>query len=219
MRPTRGLGSATSSARTYGCPHARTASSYLALLRAEFAAFHRPDRANPIGLRLCGTGPRLAADGRYPLPCAVELGLSSRARPKPSARDRPADSPRRNGRPSHPDSQLRAEARAAREVGPLERLAADERGLLIRPALVGDARSIAEIGVLGWQTAYRDLLPHDFLAGLSVDARAVAWRMRLADDASSASPAWVAERGGLIVGYVSTGPPRDEDVPLPSTEV
>jgi len=98
-------------------------------------------------------------------------------------------------------------------------LAADERGLLIRPALVGDARSIAEIGVLGWQTAYRDLLPHDFLAGLSVDARAVAWRMRLADDASSASPAWVAERGGLIVGYVSTGPPRDDDVPLPSAEV
>ena len=29
------------------------------------------------GLRLCGTGPRLTADGRYPLPCAEELGLSS----------------------------------------------------------------------------------------------------------------------------------------------
>jgi hypothetical protein len=191
-RPTRGLGSATSSARTPGCPRARTASSYLALLRAEFAAFHIPVRAEPgpgyvsvalvlasrrtgvtrypalrssdfprshapmgvasrssgrvlyrgrssgddhpslaagyptaqaadprtgqrdlfrsnarlpeppnrvllfglapgrvcrvsptaLGLprarlRLCGTGPRLAADGRYPLPCAEELGLSS----------------------------------------------------------------------------------------------------------------------------------------------
>ena len=28
-------------------------------------------------LRLCGTCPRLATDGRYPLPCAEELGLSS----------------------------------------------------------------------------------------------------------------------------------------------
>jgi len=36
--------------------------------------------------RHCGTGPRLAADGRYPLPCAGELGLSSnRDRPKPAA--------------------------------------------------------------------------------------------------------------------------------------
>ena len=30
--------------------------------------------------RHCGTGPRLTADGRYPPPCAAELGLSSRHR-------------------------------------------------------------------------------------------------------------------------------------------
>src|ERR1035437_6545388 len=40
-----------------------------------------PSRAR-VGLRLCGTGPRLAADGRYPLPCAEELGLSSRPWPE-----------------------------------------------------------------------------------------------------------------------------------------
>ena len=50
-------------------------------------------------LRLCGTGPRLAADGRYPLPCAEELGLSSRHRLSPRARDHPADSPRRDCSP------------------------------------------------------------------------------------------------------------------------
>jgi hypothetical protein len=56
-------------------------------------------------LRLCGTGPRLAADGRYPLPCAEELGLSSRHRLSPSARDRPADSPRRDCSPVSGASQ------------------------------------------------------------------------------------------------------------------
>ena len=109
----------------------------------------------------------------------------------------------------------RADYEAERPEGPT----AIEPGPLIRQAVVGDARSIAEIGVLGWQAAYRGLLPDDFLAGLSVDARAVAWGMLLADGAGWASPAWVAERGGRIVGYLSTGPPRDEDVPLPAAEI
>ena len=52
-------------------------SSYLALLRVEFAAFHPAGRQVGPRSRLCGTGPRLTADGRYPLPCAAELGLSS----------------------------------------------------------------------------------------------------------------------------------------------
>ena len=41
-----------------------------------------PVRVAPARARLCGTGPRLAADGRYPLPCAEELGLSSRPQPE-----------------------------------------------------------------------------------------------------------------------------------------
>ncbi len=40
--------------------------------------FHPGGSAKPPRpARLCGTGPRLAADGCYPLPCVVELGLSS----------------------------------------------------------------------------------------------------------------------------------------------
>ncbi len=42
--------------------------------------------------RHCGTGPRLAADGRYPPPCAGELGLSSRRPVARPTRDRPAAS-------------------------------------------------------------------------------------------------------------------------------
>ena len=102
---------------------------------------------------------------------------------------------------------------------PAEKSTAPAPALLIRRALVGDARAIAEIGVLGWQAAYRGILPDDFLAGLAVPPRAVAWAAMLESDADAASPAWVAERDGVVVGYVSTGPPRDEDVPLPAAEV
>ena len=44
--------------------------------------------------RHCGTGPRLTAGGRYPPPCAAELGLSSRRRrvAPPTTRDHPTAS-------------------------------------------------------------------------------------------------------------------------------
>ena len=57
-------------------PAIRVTPSYLALLRVELAAFHSVGRSRRH--RHCGAGPRLAADGSYPLPCVVELGLSSR---------------------------------------------------------------------------------------------------------------------------------------------
>src|SRR5262245_18669819 len=79
VRPTRGLGSAPSR-RTGLSP------SYLALLRVELAAFHSGRGRH----RHCGAGPRLAADGCYPLPRAVELGLSSRRRVAPPVRGHPA---------------------------------------------------------------------------------------------------------------------------------
>src|SRR5829696_6284313 len=81
MRPTRGLGSAP-------FRQAGWSPSYLALLRVELAAFHSGRSRH----RHCGAGPRLAADGRYPLPRAVELGLSSRRPVARSARGHPAAS-------------------------------------------------------------------------------------------------------------------------------
>ena len=82
----------------------------------------------------------------------------------------------------------------------------------IRRADAADAHAIAEIVVHGWQTAYRGILPDDFLAGLSVSAREVAWRMRLESGADAADPIWVAERAGAVIGFVSCGPPRDEEL-------
>ena len=83
---------------------------------------------------------------------------------------------------------------------------------VIRRAVPDDARAIAEIGVVGWQAAYRDLLPGDFLAGLRVDPREIAWRARLESDDDGGAPSWVAEDGGAVVGFVASGPPRDEDL-------
>ena len=91
--------------------------------------------------------------------------------------------------------------------------------ILIRPATIDDARAIAEIGVLGWQAAYRGMLGADFLAGLSIGAREVAWTMALESDPDRAAPTCVAERDGRVVGYVSSGPPRDEDLSAPTAEV
>jgi GNAT superfamily N-acetyltransferase len=38
-------------------------------------------------------------------------------------------------------------------------------------------------------------------------------------DVDGRTPAWVAEAGNRTVGFVSSGPPRDEDVQLPAAEI
>jgi GNAT superfamily N-acetyltransferase len=91
--------------------------------------------------------------------------------------------------------------------------------VLVRRAVPADARAIAELTVRGWQAAYRGLMPNEFLGGLSVAGREAAWREMLDRDTDGGVPAWLAERDGRAVGFVSSGPPRDEDVPLPSAEV
>ena len=89
----------------------------------------------------------------------------------------------------------------------------------IRRAAPSDARAIAEIGVAGWQAAYRGILPDEFLDGLSVAARETAWRMMLESDEAGEAPAWLAARGERVIGFVAGGPPRDDDVSQPAAEV
>jgi len=91
--------------------------------------------------------------------------------------------------------------------------------LLIRRAGPADARAIAEVTVAGWQAAYRGILPADFLARLSVTAREAAWQSMLGSDEEEGAPAWIAERDRRGIGFVASGPPRDEDVLLPGAEI
>ena len=90
MRPTRGLGSAPLPRRRLPVRGLRppiwpcSGWSLPVSLRSSACAAARH--------RHCGTGPRLTAGGRYPPPCAAELGLSSRhATGRPAGDARPSD--------------------------------------------------------------------------------------------------------------------------------
>jgi RimJ/RimL family protein N-acetyltransferase len=89
----------------------------------------------------------------------------------------------------------------------------------VRRATPADARAIAEVTVRGWQAAYRGLMPDEFLDGLSVPGRETGWRAMLEGDTDGRLPSWLVERDGHAIGFVNSGPPRDDDVPLPAAEV
>jgi ribosomal protein S18 acetylase RimI-like enzyme len=80
----------------------------------------------------------------------------------------------------------------------------------LRRARPTDARAIAQVHVRTWQHAYRDLLPAEFLAGLSVDARESFWRSELDVIPADRAP-WLAESNGEVVGFASVGLSRDPD--------
>lgn len=78
----------------------------------------------------------------------------------------------------------------------------------IRLATIDDAREMAEIHVLSWQVAYRGLIPEAHLQSMSVDRREAKWRENLCDSPAATR---VAVDNGCIVGWISTGPCRDDD--------
>ena len=61
---------------TRPCAARATRALLFGLAPGRACPFH-PAGPKPRPTRLCGAGPRLAADGSYPLPCVVVLGLSS----------------------------------------------------------------------------------------------------------------------------------------------
>jgi GNAT superfamily N-acetyltransferase len=83
-------------------------------------------------------------------------------------------------------------------------------GPSVRRAVRADARRIAEINVAAWRAAYDGQMPADFLRSLGVEAREIAWQSLLESDADDRAPAWVAVAGDEVVGYLASGPARDE---------
>ena len=85
---------------------------------------------------------------------------------------------------------------------------------VVRPAVLDDADAIAEVHVAAWQDAYRDIVPNDFLAGLSVKQRADKWREIIASNqAKDANALFVVTNNKEICGFIACGPARDRDFP------
>ena len=76
---------------------------------------------------------------------------------------------------------------------------------LVRPAELDDASAIARVHVATWRSAYRGLLPDDFLASLSETHYEERWRRTLGD---SSARIYVAENVDGVVGFASGGPER-----------
>jgi len=76
---------------------------------------------------------------------------------------------------------------------------------VVRPAGVDDAAAIARVHVDTWRTAYRGLLPDDFLAALDDTGYEERWKRTLMDGVGRA---YVAEDGRRVVGFASGGPER-----------
>jgi len=76
---------------------------------------------------------------------------------------------------------------------------------LVRAAGIDDAAAIARVHVATWKTAYRGLLPDDFLDSLSESHYEDRWRRTIADHGSGV---YVAQDGREVVAFASGGPER-----------
>lgn len=84
---------------------------------------------------------------------------------------------------------------------------------MIRPAAAADAPRLADIHIRSWQAAYADLLPSDYLDGLSdqLDSRTSQWLDWMQVD-SHRRRILVAVDDHDVVGFAHLGPSGDKDL-------
>ena len=80
----------------------------------------------------------------------------------------------------------------------------------IRDARPGDERAVAEVHVRSWQSAYRDLLPEEYLDGLRPEHRIPGYRF---GEDGAAPRTLLAIEGATVLGFATFGASRDEDAP------
>jgi GNAT superfamily N-acetyltransferase len=83
--------------------------------------------------------------------------------------------------------------------------------VVIRRAVSSDGSQIGLVHVRSWQATYRGLLPQPFLDGLDAAKRGEYWKQYLSEAARPGETVLVAEEDGMVVGFASVGPSRDED--------
>lgn len=80
----------------------------------------------------------------------------------------------------------------------------------IRLATVDDVDTVGEVHVRAWQSAYRGLMPDDYLDGLRPQDPAERWREHLEGPPSDGLLFVLDEQG--VVGFGSIGPAHDADL-------
>lgn len=82
---------------------------------------------------------------------------------------------------------------------------------MIRPARSSDAAAIARVHVRSWQQAYRELMPGDYLASLenTLGQREAWWKQSIEEGTQRVFVALIDEQ---VIGWISVGASRDEDV-------
>ena len=88
-----------------------------------------------------------------------------------------------------------------------------KRDMFCRRAVVADAGAIAQVQVDSWRAAYKELLPADFLANLSVSQWSRMWEHLFVAE-SGRSATFVAGYEDAIQGFASVGPARAVDLEL-----
>ena len=78
--------------------------------------------------------------------------------------------------------------------------------MIIRPAEESDALGVAQVHVQTWQTAYRGLVPDEYLDALSVEKRKIAWSETIRKQTPEL---WISESNSVLTGWVAFGPSRD----------
>src|SRR6516162_11135159 len=81
-------------------------------------------------------------------------------------------------------------------------------GMTIRVSVPDDAEAVERLRIAGWRTAYRGILPDEYLDSLLVDvARRRQHMEKLPPDVVDE----VAVTDGGVVGWIASGPCRDPD--------
>src|SRR5487761_404707 len=80
---------------------------------------------------------------------------------------------------------------------------------MVRPAELDDSAEIARVHVATWRSAYRGLLPDDFLASLSEAHYAERWRRVIGEGMSRV---FVVDEAGAVAGFASGGRERAGEV-------
>ena len=74
---------------------------------------------------------------------------------------------------------------------------------MIRHAVAGDADAMGRLHVRAWQSAYRGMMPDEYLDGLQPDERIAMWRDRI--PRTDLPPLLVAVVAGEVVGFAAFG--------------